>query len=482
MEVSFGQQRMWFVNRLEDAGAAYTMAMAVRLRGPLDRAALQTAWADVVRRHEALRTRFTADEDSVVSAEVVSADEDAALLREYTGPATLLANASFDLAAEPPVRAGLFDVAEDEYVLLVVVHHIAVDGPSLRVLARDFSQAYRCRLRGVDPADCWDVTPLSQAELVRRERALLASGGGEEQLSFWRETLAGLPEQLDLPYDRPRPRTPAPLGGRVPVALGAGEHAALRRVAAQHGVSPATAARAAFAALLSRLGAGTDIPLGAPVDGRSGPRLDATVGFLANTLVLRMDLSGDPSYTELLARAGATEAAALAHQDLPFEYLVARLNPGRSLARHPLFQVLVVMEDAPDSAWDLPGLTATAERIGSTGDGDSDSDSDGDGEESFGLFDLYLNLTEGWLWYNSALFDRQTAKGIAARLTRVLAAWTEDPSMRLSALDVLLERERVGLGVVSGLESGAASVLDVLSRQPDRAALVCGERVVGYRE
>ncbi|MFD7663677.1 amino acid adenylation domain-containing protein [Streptomyces sp. NPDC059788] len=497
--MSFGQQRMWFVNRLENAGAAYTMAMAVRLVGELRRPALEAAWADVVERHEALRTVFSeADGEAwqwVRDTPPAGLGERSITESELAKSLAADAGREFDLRAEPPCRATLYALSPREHVLLLVVHHIAVDGRSLEVLARDLSRAYAARSRGRGPN--WPPLPVAYTDFARRQQELLGAEQDPQsvygrQLAYWRQALAGLPAQLELPCDRPRPAEPRHEGGSVPVRIPARTHRALLEIARDCDATPLMVVRAALAVLLSRLGAGDDIPIGSPVDGRTDETLDDLVGFVANTLVLRTSLGGDPSFADLVRRVRATELAAEAHQDLPFEHLVGVLNPDRSLARHPLFQVLLVMEDSPGSAWDLPGLTAVPERVGIEAARD---------DLTFGLFDLYLNLTErhgpdgrprgidGGLWHNAELFDRATAVTLAARLTTVLAQLTADPALRVSEAGVLLDGERERL--LTEVNTGRAAAPDTTvperfaetaARFPEAPAVVSGADTLTYGE
>ncbi|MFH8349191.1 amino acid adenylation domain-containing protein [Streptomyces sp. NPDC018045] len=497
--MSFGQQRMWFVNRLENAGAAYTMAMAVRLAGGLDPSALEAAWTDVVGRHEALRTVF-AEADGETWQRV--RDEPPAGLgkrgvseEELATALAAEAGREFDLRTEPPCRATLYALAPREHVLLLVVHHIAVDGRSLEILARDLSRAYAARSRGRAPD--WPPLPVAYTDFARRQQELLGAEQDPQsvygrQLTYWRQALAGLPAQLDLPCDRPRPAEPRHEGSSVPVRIPPGVHQALLEIADGCGATPLMVVRAALAVLLSRLGAGDDIPIGSPVDGRTDETLAELVGFVANTFVLRTKLTGDPAFTDLVRRVRDTERTAEAHQDLPFEHLVGVLNPDRSLARHPLFQVLLVMEDSPGSAWNLPGLTAVPERVGIEAARD---------DLTFGLFDLYLNLTErrdadgrprgidGGLWHNAELFDRETAALLATRLTAVLAQVTADPALRASEVGVLLdgEAERLLTEVNTGPRAAPdttvpARFAEVAARCPAAAAVVSGTDTLTYRE
>ncbi len=359
LPLSFAQQRMWFLARLE-GGAAYNVPVAVRLRGDLDREALTAALGDVADRHETLRTVYP-ETGGVPRQEILTG---AAGRPELTvvpvGPGDDLAGLvadeaarEFDVGRDLPWRVRLFVLGAREHVLSLVMHHIAGDAWSFGVLARDLSAAYAARLGGRGPD--WDPLPVQYADFALWQRALL-DGLLADQLAHWRTALAGLPGELNLPVDRSRPARAGHRGALVPVRIGPPAHARLGEVARRNGVTLFMVLQAGLAVLLSRLGAGTDIPIGVPVAGRENQVLDELVGFFVNTLVLRADLSGDPSFDELLGRVREANLAAYAHQDLPFERLVEELAPERSLARHPLFQVMLAFHYAPPAMWELPGL------------------------------------------------------------------------------------------------------------------------------
>ncbi|USX53626.1 non-ribosomal peptide synthetase [Lentzea sp. HUAS12] len=433
LPLSPAQSRLWFLNRLENQGAGYAVPYALRLTGALDRAALEAALHDVVDRHEALRTVFpevdgtpcqvVLDDWRPALHVVEDADLDSAL--------TDAARQEFDLATEAPVRTTLFTVGPDEHVLLLLLHHIAVDGASLGPLVRDLRTAYTARLEGAEPG--WAPLPVQYADYTLWQRDLLDSllAG---QVEHWRGALAGLPDELALPADRARPAVATHRGGTVPVEIGAALHARLLELAREHRVTLFMVLQAALATLLTRVGAGTDIPIGTPVAGRADRALDDVVGFFVNTLVLRVDTAGDPAFTDVLARVRETDLRAFEHQDVPFERLVQELNPARSLARHPLFQVSLVLQNNDQADLSLPGLAVTEHEIGA---------------ESV-KFDLGLGFAEstsggldGSLAYSADLFDAETARDLADRFVRVLAAVAAEPGRRIREIEVLAPAERV---------------------------------------
>nr|WP_253774194.1 non-ribosomal peptide synthetase [Goodfellowiella coeruleoviolacea] len=450
--VSFGQRRLWFLNRFERS-ATYNTPISLRLRGTLDRTALTHALADLVARHESLRTVFAEDADGPHQVVVPDAapelrvvpvdgeDDLAARLR------TAVAH-PFDLT-RPPVRVWLFDLGADEHVLLVLVHHIACDGWSMPLLARDLTTAYTARVAGTAPA--WPPLPVQYADYTLWQQETLGAESDPDsaiaaQLAYWTDRLADLPDELRLPADRPRPARASHRGGRVELTIPDDVSTRVREVARAHHVSTFMVVRAAVAVLLARLGAGTDIPIGSPVAGRTDSALDDLVGFFVNTLVLRTDLSGNPTFAELLDRVRAGDLAAHEHQDVPFERLVEVLNPPRSLARHPLFQVMLTWNNhdrgaAAEAVSGLPGLAVTWQPPGS----------------SIARFDLLFGLVDhgsadrsrvglsGVLEYSADLFDRDTAQAIADRFVRVLTAVVDRPSTAIDDVDVLTAGERTRL-------------------------------------
>ncbi|MFF3256840.1 non-ribosomal peptide synthase/polyketide synthase [Actinacidiphila glaucinigra] len=444
--LSFAQQRLWFLGELEGPSATYNIPMALRLTGTLDTGALRAALHDVVSRHEVLRTIFpTADGrpyQRILPAEKARVVLPVVPVTEGALPSwvTEAAGHRFDLATDIPVRMSLAEVAPDDHVLVVVVHHIAGDGWSLDPLARDLSAAYAARATGELPA--WGTLPVQYADYGLWQRELLGDATDpasllSQQLAYWSHALDGTPEELALPTDRPRPPVASHRGGTVDLRIDAGTHRALVELARAHGVTVFMVAQAALAVLLHRLGAGDDIPLGTPIAGRTDEAVEDLVGFFVNTLVLRTDVSGDPTFLDLLGQARETALGAYAHQDVPFERLVEELAPARSMARHPLFQVMLTLQNNTAPDLELPGLD-----VGILPTGDVPAKFDLDVQLSEHLTDAGEPAgLHGAITYATDLFDHRTAAGIGERLVRVLEAVTADATVRVSRIDILSPAE-----------------------------------------
>ena len=498
LPLSAAQHRLWFLDQLHGAGPSYNIPVAIRLTGPLDPSALRAALGDVLRRHEALRTVLPAvdgeprqvilDDPEPPLETVNVTDLPAALARAATH--------SFDLAVELPIRATLFrehragqdPEREPEHVLLLLIHHIAGDGSSMGPLCHDLARAYADRLDGRAPG--WEPLPVQYADFARWQRELLGAPEDPESLNhrqrgYWATALADLPEEIALPTDRGRPAAPSRVGGTVSANADADLHARIIAVARKHRVSTFMVVQAALAALLTRLGAGTDLPLGAVVAGRDDEALQEMVGFFVNTLVLRTDTSGDPTFAELLDRVRSTDLAAFAHQDLPFDQVVEAVNPNRSAIGQPLFQVLLAFQGARAAAPALRGLDAEYLPVGT----------------STAKFDLYFEVTESFghdglpegvdfgLEYTADLFDPGTAQGIADRLIRLLTAAVVDPATRIGAVDLLTADERRDLYErwnATAHEAPSALLPELFAAQaartPSAVAVVCGDTRLDYAE
>ncbi|MER5363385.1 condensation domain-containing protein, partial [Streptomyces sp. NPDC002785] len=446
--MSFAQRRLWFLGELEGPNPTYHIPAALRLTGKLDRGALHEALRDVVDRHEVLRTVFPAVDGTprqrILDGGAVTLDLPVIEMAGEDELGTALAEAvarPFDLACDTPFRARLYELGPQDHVLLLVIHHIASDGWSMGLLARDTSRAYAARLGGRAPD--WEPLPVQYADYTLWQLDLLGDEDDPEsvlaeQLSYWRTTLEGLPEELPLPADRSRPAVATHRGGKVDLRIDAELHKRLDELSRAEGVTLYMTLQAGLAVLLSRLGAGTDIPIGTPIAGRVDDALDDLVGFFVNSLVMRTDVSGDVSFTELLDRVRDTDLSAFAHQDVPFERLVEELAPTRSMARHPLFQVMLALQNNAEAVLDLPGLEVSARPDDSA---PAKFDLSFDLREEFDAHGRPAGL-RGSVTYALDLFDRPSVEAISARFVRVLEAVTADPSVNVSRVRVLGEVER----------------------------------------
>ncbi|MEW9553626.1 condensation domain-containing protein, partial [Nonomuraea sp. NPDC050783] len=493
--LSFAQRRLWFIGQVQGPSALYNVPWVLRMSGSLNRAALHQALLDVVRRHESLRTVFPVVDGEPVQR-IVPADEvvlpvvwaDAGAA-EVTALAAEAAGHVFDLASEIPVRVRGFSVARDEHVLVLLVHHIACDGWSSGPLGRDLAAAYAARVAGAAPE--WDELPVQYADYTYWQRDLLGAEDDPHsvlarQSAYWRERLAGLPEELALPFDRPRPPRAGHRGAQVPVTIDASAHARVEELARETGVTPFMVVQAALATLLSRLGASTDIPLGTPVAGRVDEALHDLVGIFANTLVLRTDLSGSPTFRDLLARVRDTDLAALENQDLPFERLVEIVDPPRSLARHPLFQVMVGFETDARIAFELPGLLV--EEIDLPAWDTAKFDLNFEFRERRGPDGRPAGIA-GIVEYAVDLFDRGSVERIAERFVRVLDSVSADADRRVDRVPVLSEAEREQVlrtwnEPVRPVRAGTLPALFETQavRSPEATAVVSDEGALTYRE
>jgi amino acid adenylation domain-containing protein len=470
--LSFAQRRLWFLNRMEGGEAVYNMPFAVRLRGGLDEAAFVAAVRDVVERHEVLRTVYPDAAQVLVDADAVSVRR-----AESEGELLSLAETGFDLRVDVPLRVSIFPAGPDEHLAMFVLHHIAGDGWSWAPFVADLSTAYAARCAGEAPG--WSPLPVQYADYALWQRDVLGDGVLEAQASFWGDALAGLPAEVALPVDRPRPVTASYRAESLPVVLEADVRAGLLRVARDCHATLFMVLQAGLAALLSRFGAGADIPIGTPVAGRVDGSLDQLVGCFLNTLVLRTDVSGSPGFRELVGRVRGFDLAAYANQDMPFERLVELLNPERSQSRHPLFQTMLVLQNNAQPEWELGGLRV------------EEVDVDLHGVK----FDLLMSLAEtddgldGVLSYNPDLFDASTARRIVEAFGRLLAAAVADADLPIDQLDLLSPADHDQLVAINHtaheLDSGLTltALLETAARtHADREALVFADQSLTYAE
>nr|WP_280301945.1 non-ribosomal peptide synthase/polyketide synthase [Nocardia neocaledoniensis] len=493
--LSPAQQRMWFLNRFDPDSAGYNVPIAVRLTGALDIAALAAAVDDLVERHEVLRTSYPETADGPVQ-HILSAAEAGVALRvqpisaaDVVEAVTALAATTFDVTAGVPWQVVLYRISDDTAVLAMVVHHISADGSSVPPLVRDLMTAYLARREGGAPQ--WTPLPVQYADYALWQRAVL----GEEtdptsvaarQLEFWRGELADLPDELALPLDRPRPAVRTLAGGTVPVTVDAVTHARLNDLAKAAGATLFMVVHTAFAALLGRLSGSRDITVGTPVAGRGEAALEDLIGMFVNTLVFRTRLRAGETFGELLSRQRGTDLAVFANADVPFERLVEVLDPARSTARHPLFQVGFSFQNFERAELALPGITVSA----------VDTDS------ALSQFDLHLIVSDehtadgaaagitGVLTYAEDVFDTETAASIADRLQRLLGAVAAAPDTELDALDVLEPAERTRIltawNATTHEVDRAATLLtpfrDRARAKPGATALVAEDGTLTYGE
>ncbi|MEV7541063.1 condensation domain-containing protein [Streptomyces sp. NPDC089915] len=464
--LSFAQRRLWFLGRLHGPSAAYNAPVVLHLDGVPDPGALRAALADLADRHEVLRTVLAAGPDGEPHQRVLDASAVAPLTVEDCAPgAREAAVAAFvrqaiDITARPPLLTRLLRSGDGTSVLVLLVHHAATDGWSVRPLLRDLAAAYAARLAGAAPD--WEPLPVQYTDYTLWQHELLGDPAdpgslAAEQLAHWRQVLAGAPALTALPADRPRPAEPSGRGATVTGRLDAAAHGGLLALARGRRASLTMAARAALAATLAAAGAGEDLVIGAPVAGRPEEDLYELVGFFVNSLALRTDVSGDPAAAELLDRVREADLAAYEHQELPFDVLVEQLAPERALGHHPFFQVmLTVAADGPDSG---PlrlagGITAATAETGldaakfdltwycaerHTADGRPDG--------------LDVALT-----YAEDLFDEDTARLLLGGYLKALAGFADAPLRPVGALEPFTAAERAALaGRLERLERAAAA-------------------------
>ncbi|GAA1930721.1 hypothetical protein GCM10009716_42690 [Streptomyces sodiiphilus] len=483
LPLSFAQERLWFLDRMSELGEDYVLWFCWRVRGGLDRTAWQGALDDVVARHEVLRTALTEDDGRPVQLVRESAGvplewhpappggDEAERLEKIRESAAALATRRFDLAGPPMLRAGVWELGPEDHVAVISFHHVATDGWSKDIVTAELSACYRARLEGRTAS--LPPLPVQYGDFAVWQRERAANGELERQVRYWRTALAGVPA-LELPTDRPRPAGWSGRGGAVEVPLAPELTDAVDELARRHGATRFMVLLAVVQIVLARWSGQRDVPVGTPVAGRARLELERLVGFFVNTVVLRGDLSGDPTFAEYLDRARATVLGAFDHQDVPFERLVEELRPERDPSRNPLFQVM----------FDVQESTGGGPRI------------DGLGVEVFPLpwnsakFDLTATflVSPGRLALNveycSDLFDAATVTRFAGHVARVLQQVLADPGAAVGRLDLLSAEERAELTASAGGTGPAAGERPPFTPcgRPDATALVCGDASVTYRE
>ncbi|WP_409371045.1 non-ribosomal peptide synthetase, partial [Mycolicibacterium elephantis] len=503
--LSFSQNRLWFLDQLQGPSPTYNMAVGLRMRGHLNVEALGAALADVVGRHESLRTIFPAPEgipqQVVVPAgqadfgwEVVDATNWSEA--QLDDAINAVVRHPFDLAAEIPLQAKLFRVGPDEHVVVCVAHHIVADGLSMGPMVNDLGVAYVCRCAGLDPV--WDQLPVQYVDFTLWQRAQFGDLNDENsliasQLAYWENVLAGMPERLQLPTDRPYPPVADQRGASISTLWPVELQQRIAQVAREHNATSFMVVQAALAVLLGKLSASSDVAVGFPIGGRRDPALDDLVGFFVNTLVLRVDVSGDPTVAELLAQVRSRSLAAYENQDVPFEVVVDRLNPTRSLTHHPLVQVMLSWRNLPGEASDEIALALGDLQISQI-----------PVDTHTARVDLAFAMSESWTRageptgigvlaeFRTDVFDESSIELMMDRLRRVLVAMTADPTRRLSSLDVLEEAEHARLdeignrALLSRPLPAEVSVPELftaqVARAPEAVAVRFGDQTLTYKQ
>jgi amino acid adenylation domain-containing protein len=491
LALSFAQQRLWLLEQLGDLGSTYHIRVRRRLRGALDRAALARALDHIVARHETLRTTF-AQVDGVPEQRIAPPDaglplveHDLAGYADAEGELDRLtaeeARAPFDLARGPLIRGRLIRMAPDDHVLLITMHHIVGDAWSSGVLFGEFTALYAAYHEGREPD--LPALPVQYADYAAWERRWVEGDVLQKQADYWKHTLGGAPELLELPTDRPRPAEMDHAGALLGVELDEPLTAGLKALAQRHGATLFMTLLAGWAVVLGRLARQDDVVVGTPTAGRGRREIQGLIGFFVNTLALRMDLSGAPTVGELLARVKERVLDAQHHQDIPFEQVVELLDPARSLSHNPVFQVVFTWQNAPrGEGLSFPGLEVSGVGAGSS--------------QVQAQFDLSLELSErdgriqGVAAYATALFERGTVERWVGYLRRVLHAMVADDTRRVERLALMPESERalvVGEWNRTEAEYPGDSCIHArfqgqVARTPDAVAVVFGGERLTYAE
>ena len=488
LPLSFAQQRLWFIDQLEPGGDVYNVPVAVRLQGSLNKEAFAQTLAEVIRRHEVLRTRFDTVSGRAVqvieaaapielAVEELSAleiEERDARVQEW---AAREAATPFDLSRGPLLRVKLLRLGEQEHVVLLTMHHIVSDGWSVGVLIKELGTLYAAYVAGEESP--LEDLPIQYADFAVWQRAYLQGEVLEQQLAYWRRQLSDAPRLLDLPSDHPRPAVRSFRGAVERLELDQELSERLRALSQRESVTLFMLLLAVFKVLLLKYSGQADIVIGADVANRNRAETENLIGFFVNMLVLRTELSGDPTFRELLHRVREVCLEAYAHQDLPFEKLVEELQPERSLSYAPLFQVVFALQNAPAKTLQLPELTL------STVETESDT----------AKFDLIFSLLEsnkrlvGNMEYSTDLFEAETIKRMLGHFQTLLAAVVADPAQQLSTLPLLTEAEEQQLAEWNNTtreyprEACIHELFEAqVARTPEAVAVKFGDREISYRE
>jgi hypothetical protein len=455
--LSFAQQRLWFLDQLEPGSPLYNVSLVVRLTGQLDVAILARALTEVVRRHEVLRTTFSLVDGqpvqvirevtpvplALIGLTALPAQERESESRHFVNAE---ARRPFDLSGGPLLRARLVKLDEQEHVLVLVMHHIVSDGWSTGVLVREVSTLYEAFSAG-RPSPLGEL-PIQYADYAVWQRQRLTGELLEEELSYWKKQLAGAPPVLELPTDRARPAVQSFRGSSKSFTLDEKLSRALKELSRGEGATLFMTLLAGFQILLSRYSGQTDVVVGTPIAGRDRVETEGLIGFFINTLALRADLSGNPSFREFLQRVRDVCLGAYAHQEVPFEKGVEELQPERSLSHSPVFQVYFGLQSAPQIKLELEGLSFKPIEL----------------ERGTAQYDLVFNITDdgqtliGIVDYNTDLYETATIKRLILHYQALLRSVTERPPLNLREIGELLAEWDSWRWVAEGAEIEKASL------------------------
>ncbi|HEY9858880.1 MAG TPA: amino acid adenylation domain-containing protein, partial [Candidatus Obscuribacterales bacterium] len=451
LPLSFAQQRLWFLDQLVPENPFYNMPAAVRLSGHLHLRALEQAFAEIVQRHETLRTRFSKVDGQptqiiapalplsipVTDLQGLTSSAQEVAVRQI---ATEAAHSPFDLTVSPLLRVRLLQLEATEYLLLLNLHHIISDGWSLGVLMRELGALYTAFAE--EKSSPLPELPIQYADFAHWQRQWLQGEVLESQLSYWRQQLQDLPA-LNLPIDHPRPATQSYKGAIAPLALSPQLTQALEELSQEAGTTLFMTLLAAFQTLLFRYTGQTDVAVGSPIANRNRSEIEGLIGFFVNSLVLRTDLSGNPTFRELLERSREVALAAYAQQDVPFEKLVEELHPERDLSRNPLFQVAFALQNAPMTPLDLPGLTLSPWKLDvGTARFDLEFHIWEQAEGLSGLWDIPKEGLSGFVAYSTELFEPATITRMIGHFQTLLEGIVANPDQRLADLSILNTAEQ----------------------------------------
>ncbi|HEU4834404.1 MAG TPA: amino acid adenylation domain-containing protein, partial [Pyrinomonadaceae bacterium] len=488
LPLSFAQQRLWFFDQMEPGSDFYNVPAAVRLTGSLDVEALERTLTEVVRRHEVLRTTFASEDGRPVQVIHPAATVELPLIElshlqveEREDKVRQLAQAEaaqpFDLSHGPLLRAQLLRLSQSEHVVLFNMHHIVSDGWSIAVLIKEVGALYTAFAAG-EPVPLEDLS-IQYADFALWQRDYLSGDRLEQQLDYWRRQLHDAPTLLDLPADHPRPAVQGYSGALHTFSLPAELSESLKELSRRKGATLYMTLLAAFSNLLQRYTHAEELLIGTPIAGRNHREIEELIGIFINTLVLRVDLSSDPSFRELLQRVRRVCLEAHANQDVPFEKIVEELQPERSLSHTPFFQVMFVLQNTPQAEFKLPGLRLNQIEI----------------RREIAKFDLVLDVREsaagieGIFEYNTDLFESRTIERMTTHLVTLLEAIVTDPEQRLSVLPLLTAAEEQQLKAWNPAcsdyprEHCVHQLFEAqVERTPAATALVCGEESLNYRE